>query len=152
MTDSGIMNKIYKDFLYNMTILENIRDRDHIHEVSQIVLTLDHLQGAFAALIVGYLLSILVFLIELIVSTKWFRNVHTKIVNCIYRIFTFFGFSKNKSKIALQPYNSRFNRNRTINLKHKQLFNPKTGLKFKKPNHNLTIKEKSFEKINKFLK
>ncbi|KAG4072604.1 hypothetical protein HA402_004693 [Bradysia odoriphaga] len=73
MKDAGLTSKIYRDFIHNKTILDFIRHRDRIHEVGQITLTLDHLQGAFAVFIVGLLISFVVFLIEILLNSKWFE-------------------------------------------------------------------------------
>lgn len=68
MIDAGIIDKLYKDFLYNVTILENIRDRSRIPDTLQIVLTLNHLNGAFSAWLVGLAVSFLAFAVELIIA------------------------------------------------------------------------------------
>lgn len=75
MKDSGLMDKINKDFIFNMTILNNIHNRaiGDLDEDAQIVLTINHLEGAWAVLIVGLSISALVFLMELISVAKWFQ-------------------------------------------------------------------------------
>lgn len=87
MKDAGLMSKIYQDFLYNKTILECIRDREGIADVSQIRLTIQHLQGAFAVVILGLLISFVVFVIEVISNSQWFimncEKVTSKISKCI---------------------------------------------------------------------
>lgn len=72
MIDAGIIDKLYTDFLYNVTILENIRDRTRIPDTMQIVLTLDHMNGAFSAWIVGMCISFLAFCAELAVA--WYAR------------------------------------------------------------------------------
>lgn len=75
MIDTGIIDKLYKDFLYNVTVLENIRDRTEIPDTLQIVLTLGHLDGAFSAWLLGLFVSFMVFAVELAVA--WCgRNRH----------------------------------------------------------------------------
>lgn len=71
MKDAGLIDKIQLDFVYNMTILEKIRHSDERVDDSAIVLTVEHLEGAFAVLIVGSMISIVVFVFELISVTKW---------------------------------------------------------------------------------
>lgn len=71
MKDAGLINKIQLDFVYNMTVLEQIRHSDDRQDDSAIVLTIEHLEGAFAVLIVGSLLSLVVFGLELISVMKW---------------------------------------------------------------------------------
>lgn len=61
MIDAGIIDKLYRDFFFNVTILENIRDRTRIPDMREVVLTLNHLNGAFSAWIVGLFLSFLAF-------------------------------------------------------------------------------------------
>lgn len=68
MTDAGIIDKLNKDFLYNVTILENIRDRSKIPESVQIVLTIHHLNGAFTVWLLGLFVSFLAFLGELAIA------------------------------------------------------------------------------------
>lgn len=68
MIDTGIIDKLYKDFLYNVTVLENIRDRTEIPDTLQIVLTLDHLNGAFSAWLLGLFVSFMVFAAELAIA------------------------------------------------------------------------------------
>lgn len=74
MKDAGLITKIYDDFLFNMTILDHIRQREGINDKSQIVLTLEHLEGAFAVLIVGLIISFIVFVIEIITDSQWFKR------------------------------------------------------------------------------
>lgn len=86
MIDTGIINKLYKDFLYNVTVLENIRDRTEIPDTMQIVLTLGHLDGAFSAWLLGLFVSSMVFVTELAIAwcarnrrtTKWWRIVKSR--------------------------------------------------------------------------
>ncbi|XP_037024283.1 uncharacterized protein LOC119066111 [Bradysia coprophila] len=87
MKDAGLTSKIYKDFLHNKTILDFIRHRDRIHEVGQITLTLDHLQGAFAVLIIGLIISLVVFLIEILLNSKWFIMNYGKLTRSLGRRF-----------------------------------------------------------------
>lgn len=66
MIDAGIMTKLYADFLFNVTVLENIRDRTRIEDTKQIVLTIHHMNGAFTVLFLGLFISFLVFISELL--------------------------------------------------------------------------------------
>lgn len=84
MKDAGLINKFNRDFIFNMSILERIKHRDQIEDYSQIVLTVEHLEGAFAVLIVGALISILVFVGEIISATGWFKRY----VNAIEELFS----------------------------------------------------------------
>lgn len=68
MRDAGVIEKLYEDFHYNMTTLHHIRERDDDDE-TQIVLTLGHMDGAFTVLILGNLISLVIFVIELAVGT-----------------------------------------------------------------------------------
>lgn len=76
MKDAGLTSKIYKDFLYNKTILDHIRHRESLTEVGQIVLTVEHLEGAFAVLIVGLMISFVVFVIEVICKSQRFVKIY----------------------------------------------------------------------------
>uniref|UniRef100_A0A182SUD3 Fibronectin type-III domain-containing protein n=1 Tax=Anopheles maculatus TaxID=74869 RepID=A0A182SUD3_9DIPT len=59
LIDMGIMQKLWKDFLYNVTILDRIRQNRDLSEEEiiaaspEVVLTLDHLQSAFALYGIG---------------------------------------------------------------------------------------------------
>lgn len=72
MIDGGIMAKLYKDFMFNATVLEHIRNRNNISETKQIVLTLMHMEGAFTVLLLGLTLSALALITELL--TNWYTN------------------------------------------------------------------------------
>lgn len=72
MIDTGIIHKLYQDFLYDVTILENIRDRTHIPDVNKVVLTLDHMSGAFIVWLLGMCMSFLAFGGEHMIA--WYRR------------------------------------------------------------------------------
>lgn len=72
MKDTGLIEKIYDDFLFNKTILDFIHDKKGIADVSQTRLTVQHLQGAFAVLIVGLLISFVVFVVEVVSKSQSF--------------------------------------------------------------------------------
>lgn len=100
MRDMGIMSKLFVDFNYNMTILESIRElRAHIEanaaagedpitevidehmkkskkrqENPEIVLTVEHLEGAFTVHILGLVISASVFFLELFYHSKFVRR------------------------------------------------------------------------------
>lgn len=95
MKDAGLINKIASDFIFKMSILERIKNRDHIEESSQIVLTVEHLEGAFAVLIVGALISIVVFVGEIISASVWFKR-------CINTIEAYFSTKWHKLMVRLK--------------------------------------------------
>lgn len=69
MKDTGIIEKLYSDFQYNMTVLHNIRGRDDDkNKETQIVLTLGHMDGAFTVLILGHIIGFVAFVVEIIVG------------------------------------------------------------------------------------
>lgn len=78
MKDSGLMNKLHLDFIYNVTILEKIRVHATNEDQRQIVLTYSHVEGAFSLAIVGLSISCAIFLCELLIawcmSTKLFQK------------------------------------------------------------------------------
>uniref|UniRef100_A0A8W7PI74 Ionotropic glutamate receptor C-terminal domain-containing protein n=1 Tax=Anopheles coluzzii TaxID=1518534 RepID=A0A8W7PI74_ANOCL len=77
LIDMGIMQKLWSDFLYNVTILDRIRahralsEADIIAASPEVVLTLDHLQSAFALYGIGMCLCVVVFLLEVLSKTRW---------------------------------------------------------------------------------
>uniref|UniRef100_A0A182K458 Protein NDNF n=1 Tax=Anopheles christyi TaxID=43041 RepID=A0A182K458_9DIPT len=81
LIDMGIMQKLWNDFLYNVTILDRIRanralsEEDIIAASPEVVLTLDHLQSAFALYGIGLCLCVVVFLLELLSKTRWMKQV-----------------------------------------------------------------------------
>lgn len=68
MVDAGIIEKLYEDFRYNATYLEQIRSysKDAVEEV--IVLRMKHMDGAFAILLVGSAIGVICFLMEIVVD------------------------------------------------------------------------------------
>lgn len=76
MKDTGLMEKINSDFLYAMDLRESMSQHHRLEGTDvQKVLTVNHLQGAFAVLIIGLLASSLVFAAELVsVSVWWHRQ------------------------------------------------------------------------------
>lgn len=68
MIDAGITVKLYSDFYFNMTILEHIRHHSEEIEPTQIVLTLNHMDGAFNLLCLGLMISSIVFFLEMLVN------------------------------------------------------------------------------------
>lgn len=74
MTDSGIIQKLQADFEYNVSTLLYIRNRSLIEEENQIVLTLNHMNGAFTVWLLGLTLSSLVFFVELLIDWHRRRN------------------------------------------------------------------------------
>ena len=78
LRDMGLMNKLFVDFNYNMTILEPIRkmkksqDDGEPEETEEIVLTIEHLDGAFTVFFLGLFISGIVFLFEVLVRSRLF--------------------------------------------------------------------------------
>jgi hypothetical protein len=102
LRDMGLMSKLFVDFKYNMTILTPIKEmKEHIdkHENSatvsnagfdedehkkeeenpEIVLTTEHLEGAFTLLLAGLTVSSAFFLLEIIFHSKIFKKI-TKLI------------------------------------------------------------------------
>uniref|UniRef100_A0A182Y9J1 Ionotropic glutamate receptor C-terminal domain-containing protein n=1 Tax=Anopheles stephensi TaxID=30069 RepID=A0A182Y9J1_ANOST len=85
LIDMGIMQKLWKDFLYNVTILDRIRQNRNLSEEDiiaaspEVVLTLDHLQSAFALYGIGLCLCVVVFLLELLSKTRWVRQLRAMV-------------------------------------------------------------------------
>lgn len=79
LKDSGIMMKLYNNFLFNVTVLEYIRDRNKIQTQDLIVLTTQHLDGAFGVLFLGLTISALVFLLEIMSKTKFIEKLFGKL-------------------------------------------------------------------------
>lgn len=82
MKDAGLVMKIYNDFLHTMNLKEGMRMREGATE-NQVVLTVEHLEGAFAILILGYLISGLVFVLELVSVTGWFLRFRAKSIKAV---------------------------------------------------------------------
>lgn len=78
MKDSGIMNKLYDDFIFNSTILERIHAPDYTDHSLHVVLTYSHVEGAFSFAIVGLAISCSVFLGEIIFHKFVSRLARTK--------------------------------------------------------------------------
>lgn len=96
LRDMGLMSKLLTDFHYNMTILAQIReikyhlndqnlddvlqdlniDDDHNDDGSpEVVLTTEHLEGAFTLLLMGLFVSSIVFILELIFRSKLVNKI-----------------------------------------------------------------------------
>lgn len=65
MKDSGIMKKLNDEFIFNVTILEKIRENAMNDIPLQIVLTYSHVEGAFSLAIVGLSISCIIFIGEI---------------------------------------------------------------------------------------
>lgn len=95
LRDMGIMSKLFVDFHYNMTVLTSIREmKAHVYEEEndnvadlafgdeehkeeenpEIVLTTEHLEGAFTLLIAGLVASLSAFILELIFHSNIFKK------------------------------------------------------------------------------
>lgn len=105
LRDMGYMSKLFIDFKYNMTILEPIREmkkhKNHVdldtggmnsfddehkdEDGPEVVLTTEHLEGAFTILLMGITVSSAVFILEVIVHSKYFRNMIKKLWNAVCR-------------------------------------------------------------------
>ncbi|KFB50009.1 AGAP011943-PA-like protein [Anopheles sinensis] len=85
LIDMGLMEKLWNDFLYNVTILNHIKRNRQLSEEEiraaspEVVLTLDHLQSAFALYAIGVALCLVIFLLELISKTAWIQQVLEKL-------------------------------------------------------------------------
>lgn len=90
LRDMGLTSKLSVDFNYNMTILKPIREKqqpkqyemnehddddDTVDEDFTIVLTTEHLEGAFTILKIGLMCSSAVFLLELIFNSRIFKKI-----------------------------------------------------------------------------
>lgn len=99
MRDMGMMSKLFNDFNYNMTILTSIRElkeqishsestddvdinlnAEENHDLvrdenPEIVLTTEHLEGAFTILIMCLIVSSAVFLLEIVSDLKIVRKI-----------------------------------------------------------------------------
>ena len=82
----GLMSKLFKDFNYNMTILQPIRElkksqdeEDYTASSNTIVLTIEHLDGAFTILVLGLFISSIVFLLEVLVRSRPFIKIKQRI-------------------------------------------------------------------------
>ncbi|XP_053678492.1 uncharacterized protein LOC128728865 [Anopheles nili] len=81
LIDMGIVEKLWKDFLYNVTILDRIRlnravsEQDILAASPEVVLTIDHLQSAFTLYGIGLCLCVVAFLLELLSQVRWIRRI-----------------------------------------------------------------------------
>lgn len=105
MLDAGLITKIYNDFLFKNFVLDFIKQRHRIKvDEGHVTLSIDHLQGAFAVIIVGLLISFVAFLTEVIWRSRWFvmqsKNLTNRIENSeVYkRWMCRFMFKKKKKK------------------------------------------------------
>lgn len=75
MKDSGLTMKINDDFLHDMNLKEAMRNARRLQGTDvQKVLNVNHLQGAYAVLIIGLMWSALVFGMELVSVSQWWRT------------------------------------------------------------------------------
>lgn len=109
MRDMGVMSKLFVDFKYKMTILTSIKemmkqekvdtqkldidmnlgDDDHHdddEDSPEIVLTTEHLEGAFTILLAGLIASSIIFILEIFfnlrVVKKFLENLFKKMCCC----------------------------------------------------------------------
>ena len=96
LRDMGLMSKMFVDFKYNMTILTPIREmkvktdrqlnlaktsmgfddeQKEVDDDPEIVLTVDHLEGAFTLLLAGLVASSAFFLLEIIFHSKVIQKI-----------------------------------------------------------------------------
>lgn len=97
MRDMGVMNKFFVDFKYKMTILTSIREMINHKKVDtsqsdvdmnlgdgehndddenpEIVLTTEHLEGAFTMLLAGLIASSTVFILEIFFNLRFVKNI-----------------------------------------------------------------------------
>ena len=89
LRDMGMMSKLFIDFKYNMTILQSIRnlkrsqDEEEPEESNEIVLTIEHLDGAFTIFFLGLSISGIVFLFEILVRSRPFIKIKQWILSRI---------------------------------------------------------------------
>lgn len=95
LRDMGFTSKLFNDFTYNMTILAQIRelkshlakrkvvdieqelnleDEQRSDESPEVVLTTEHLEGAFTLFFLGFSVSSVVFILEIIFHSKFVRK------------------------------------------------------------------------------
>jgi hypothetical protein len=88
--DAGIAGKLFNDFTYNATILKSIKELVlHLKKIEksdevlfdddEIVLTPEHLQGPFTLLILGLVISTIIFLFELLLNILSVREFIARI-------------------------------------------------------------------------
>lgn len=89
LRDMGMMSKLFIDFKYNMTILQSIRnlkrsqDEEEPEQSNEIVLTIEHLDGAFTIFFLGLSISGIVFLFEILVRSRPFIKIKQWILSRI---------------------------------------------------------------------
>lgn len=99
LNDMGIVEKLFNDFLYNVTILEQIEEivnpnEDDDHSLGsgrdEIVLTTDHLQSAFFFYFVGVVISTVVFFGEVFFNipkvTRMVNKVDVRMDHILVRL------------------------------------------------------------------
>lgn len=108
MRDMGLMTKFIEDFQYNTTILAKLKKNSNIYvsedevddkttsilsdeefadsdeEETRVVLTVEHLEGGFTLLLMGYVISVAVFVVELFAYSKFYM----KCANFCMKLFT----------------------------------------------------------------
>ncbi|XP_062556566.1 uncharacterized protein LOC134221390 [Armigeres subalbatus] len=93
LNDMGITEKLFHDFMFNVTILEKIEDilnpDDDDHSLNsggnEIVLTTDHLQSAFFFFFVGVVISTVVFFGEVIYNTTEVKKIVKRLEGAVNR-------------------------------------------------------------------
>lgn len=89
LRDMGMMSKLFIDFKYNMTILQSIRnlkrsqDEEEPEQSNEIVLTIEHLNGAFTIFFLGLSISGIVFIFEILVRSRPFIKIKQWILSRI---------------------------------------------------------------------
>lgn len=79
MKDAGLVEKIYTDFVDLMNVRKAVyEEKLHRGEPTRKVLTVNHLQGAFAVLIIGHLFAGFVFVLELVSVTERWRRLRER--------------------------------------------------------------------------
>lgn len=135
MVDAGIISKLHKDFIYDVTVLDHIRKHEiQSDEDSQIVLTLSHMDGAFTILLLGAALSFVIFIGELCINWYLMRQNPKrlwKILGKSWRKVSIMN-QMNKNKLRATP-------------KLKRLKSGKKGIK-------LSTKTNTLDNINAFAK
>ncbi|XP_065084053.1 uncharacterized protein Ir60a [Ochlerotatus camptorhynchus] len=104
LNDMGITSKLFQDFLYNVTILDNIKeilnpDEDHqLAAKQEIVLTIDHLQSAFCFYLIGVAMSTVIFLGEVLSRTAWFKIIANSIGEWLDRLLVWLKLRDGRTK------------------------------------------------------
>lgn len=128
MRDAGVIQKLYDDFQYNVTMLHSIRNRD-TESKAVIVLTLGHLDGLFIIYFLGLLISLVTFAVEICID-KYNRRRRArrrwKLLRNSWRQVSMMRFIQNKHKKSNNTKNAT-----EIKIKWNKLKKSNKKVKFK---------------------